>query len=328
MNVFIRIINIILVMIGILAILFFIFFIIEIVKYKKALTATIQNTLHCGKDYCSSPIKDMEVTFQNNTDYDKKTVIYLAELIHRLAIGFTDNSLIEPPILQHELALYNSDNDPPLGMIWSHNDVCYIIFRGTLDIHDLIKDLLVTQSSYTYHKIVQDKFIYSTNSSYKCHKTLQDKLIYSTNSSVQVHNGFNSVYSNFREQLITTVKKINPKQILISGHSLGGAIATICGLDLQLFGYNVIVYTFASPRVGNDAFCELVKSSKLPLYRIINTCDIIPAFPLSVTPNFVEPNNPYMYRHCGELFHFTDNWKSDKNNHGMPIHINWLNKSN
>ena len=42
------------------------------------------------------------------------------------------------------------------------------------------------------------------------------------------------------------------------GHSLGGALATLCGLDIQ---YNfpdvsVSVYTFGSPKVGNAAFVQ------------------------------------------------------------------------
>jgi pimeloyl-ACP methyl ester carboxylesterase len=45
------------------------------------------------------------------------------------------------------------------------------------------------------------------------------------------------------------------RPIMLTGHSLGGALATIAALDLHQRGYGVrAVYTFGSPRVGNRAF--------------------------------------------------------------------------
>lgn len=44
--------------------------------------------------------------------------------------------------------------------------------------------------------------------------------------------------------------------VIVCGHSLGGALAMLCGLDIK---YNnpekqVRVYTFGAPRVGNKSF--------------------------------------------------------------------------
>ena len=44
---------------------------------------------------------------------------------------------------------------------------------------------------------------------------------------------------------------------MLSGHSLGGALATLAAHDLQLefgFGPNLHCYTFGAPRTGNHAF--------------------------------------------------------------------------
>lgn len=50
--------------------------------------------------------------------------------------------------------------------------------------------------------------------------------------------------------------------IYVVGHSMGAAVATLCALDLlftfQLDAHRVRLYTYGSPRVGNDAFAAFV----------------------------------------------------------------------
>ena len=56
--------------------------------------------------------------------------------------------------------------------------------------------------------------------------------------------------------------------IYVVGHSMGAAVATLCALDLQFtFGLgpsDVRLYTYGSPRVGNQQFAEFV-ARKLPV---------------------------------------------------------------
>ena len=49
--------------------------------------------------------------------------------------------------------------------------------------------------------------------------------------------------------------------LLITGHSLGGALATFASVDImeQIEFYNTIsMYTFGSPRTGNQAWSDYV----------------------------------------------------------------------
>ncbi|KAH7291054.1 hypothetical protein KP509_30G074700 [Ceratopteris richardii] len=76
-----------------------------------------------------------------------------------------------------------------------------------------------------------------------------------------------------------------PWQVYVTGHSLGGALATLAALELsttkmssqQLI--NISMYNFGSPRVGNkkfaDRYNEIVKDS----WRVVNHLDIIPNVP-------------------------------------------------
>ena len=88
---------------------------------------------------------------------------------------------------------------------------------------------------------------------------------------VLVHSGFWSIYSSLRTSLLSA---IGNSDVIITGHSLGGALSTIASLDLP----NVIAtYTFASPRVFNPLGASLVNS-----FRTYNTEDIVPALPPAV----------------------------------------------
>ena len=87
-------------------------------------------------------------------------------------------------------------------------------------------------------------------------------------SKVRVHRGFIGAYKSVRGQVHGAVKQYvgAHKPIIVLGHSLGGALATLCAVDLQycmqptgaLFGFGRVlkVYTFGSPRVGNASFSK------------------------------------------------------------------------
>ena len=77
------------------------------------------------------------------------------------------------------------------------------------------------------------------------------------------------------------------KPIILTGHSLGGALATLVAFFLQREGFNIqAVYTFGSPRVGNGGFRD---AYTIPLgaktFRVVCAGDLVPLVPgLFTTP--------------------------------------------
>lgn len=67
----------------------------------------------------------------------------------------------------------------------------------------------------------------------------------------------------------------------IAGHSLGGALATLCAADYMLTSPHVSpsVFTYASPKVGDADFVGYFNSAISDSYRVFNEWDIVPAFP-------------------------------------------------
>ncbi len=108
---------------------------------------------------------------------------------------------------------------------------------------------------------------------------------------VRVHKNFLSTYQSVQKSVNETLVKLftaNPKlkKLYITGHSLGGALATICALDVSvnLHTNNVrvpvpIVYTFASPLVGDRYFADLFSSHIQESYRFYFETDYVTQVP-------------------------------------------------
>ena len=76
-----------------------------------------------------------------------------------------------------------------------------------------------------------------------------------------------------------------PVSIVVTGHSLGAALATLYVLDNALTEriHNPLIYTFASPRVGDSTFASAFNALSLTSWRIDNLPDVVPYLPLGFT---------------------------------------------
>jgi hypothetical protein len=102
----------------------------------------------------------------------------------------------------------------------------------------------------------------------------------------KVHRGFERAIEEVWFDLLPYVTQLDSKgcKIWMTGHSLGAALATLAA---GRYGNVQGVYTFGSPRVGNDEFKE---NWDVKTYRIVNNDDIVPRLPPSG-----------IYVHVGEL---------------------------
>ncbi|KAI4338131.1 hypothetical protein L6164_016478 [Bauhinia variegata] len=113
---------------------------------------------------------------------------------------------------------------------------------------------------------------------------------------VQVHSGFLSAYDSVRIRIISLIRlaigfidnhcePLHKWHVYVTGHSLGGALATLLALELsssQLAKWGAIsvtMYNFGSPRVGNKRFAELYNEKVKDSWRVVNHRDIIPSVP-------------------------------------------------
>jgi len=97
-----------------------------------------------------------------------------------------------------------------------------------------------------------------------------------------VHKGFAAHYENIKEKLGAILANSNAagKSLWLTGHSLGGAIATIAAAELKS-QYNISgIYTYGQPRVGFDSLRSFIKANYADkFFRFVNQDDPIVLLP-------------------------------------------------
>ncbi|HEX3855948.1 MAG TPA: lipase family protein [Verrucomicrobiae bacterium] len=105
------------------------------------------------------------------------------------------------------------------------------------------------------------------------------------NSFIEVHRGFLAAVDSLLPKIIARLNG-NSKPLIITGHSLGGAMASLAGWFLQQANFPVrAVYTFASPRVGNAAWRGAYNALLgQKTFRVACCGDLVPLIPGIFTP--------------------------------------------
>ncbi|KAI9248233.1 Alpha/Beta hydrolase protein [Phascolomyces articulosus] len=114
---------------------------------------------------------------------------------------------------------------------------------------------------------------------------------------VRVHRGFMKSYEEVAPQILPAVQEQIMKYpgytVATTGHSLGGALATLHGLDLHELGFDASIYSYASPRMGNIGFAKYSSESGAPYHRITSRRDLYVDCPIQLV-------NYLGYSHAGE----------------------------
>jgi len=91
---------------------------------------------------------------------------------------------------------------------------------------------------------------------------------------VQVHRGFRDASEKLKNDIIENVPL--EENIILTGHSLGGAIAQILGLWFEDDAYEVQIYTFGSPSVMIEQMWE---DGHFRVYLENDPVPFLPPFP-------------------------------------------------
>lgn len=107
-------------------------------------------------------------------------------------------------------------------------------------------------------------------------------------SNCWVHAGFALGWASRRSVVLSAVSAALSVpssanySLIITGHSIGGAIATLAAAEIRSLGFKPALYTFGSPRVGNAAFAGFVDSQEMEMggnYRMTHVNDPVPQLP-------------------------------------------------
>lgn len=153
------------------------------------------------------------------------------------------------------------EHDNAQGMIFLDNqDRLVIVFRGT--------------DSDQSDDLVADAKVWATAS----------------DTVGEVHTGFKQELDKLWPQVSDYLLAMPNKHIIITGHSLGAAMATLCASRLAHAGHSLELYTFGSPKVGDAAWANQFKG--INAYRFVNNNDLVTQVPVFQG-----------YQHVGTLYY-------------------------
>ncbi|KAK7224485.1 hypothetical protein V2G26_012488 [Clonostachys chloroleuca] len=113
----------------------------------------------------------------------------------------------------------------------------------------------------------------------------------------RVHTGFYDAWNEMAAAGAVTaisdaVAANRGYKVVATGHSLGGALASMAAASLRDTGCPVDLYTYGAPRVGNAAFSDFLVGLPGANYRVTNLDDPIPRVPFlcwgyrSISPEY------------------------------------------
>ena len=184
-----------------------------------------------------------------------------------------------------------------------------IAFRGTVDANNMLADLQVWRSRYPLvgqggrgtpwlgtASMVHKGFLraYTTNGFNdrllsKVEHILNRCQAFKSSSSTHTHNhshdhnhDHDHDHPHGKEEGQQQEQEDRPPvRVLVTGHSLGGAMAVLCAYDIATRGpcaqYDVELscYTFGAPRVGNHAWAKEYNMRVADTWQIINSDDVV-----------------------------------------------------
>jgi triacylglycerol lipase len=192
-----------------------------------------------------------------------------------------------------------AEKDVPFGYVASEagSDNVYVIFRGTRRFVEWFKDANIQLVSLKDSTDRRKQRI-------EIEGSIADGVVQKNQSSIiipKIENdfgfvtaGFRGIYVSLRKKLIDVLNQKSPNaKVFVTGHSLGGALATLAIPDILKNTHftnskNIVLYTFASPRCGDRDFARSFQKLGVRHWRIANTEDFVTMLPFP-TGNVLKP---------------------------------------
>jgi len=168
----------------------------------------------------------------------------------------------------------------PAGFCAARGNILFVVFRGTLSSNEKLSNWMANRRDSKFDDL----------------------------KGGGVHRGFHRCYESVRGEILDYLEAhASPKKtIRVTGHSLGGALASLAAMEFATCGLpyrRLEAFTFASPRVGSAKWARHYDKQDTESWRIANENDIVTRLP----PGWMG------YRHVGTPLLFSSR-------EGVPPH--------
>ncbi|MEM7793442.1 MAG: lipase family protein [Cyanobacteria bacterium P01_C01_bin.118] len=191
--------------------------------------------------------------------------------------------------IREDFQYFNNKEYDTQAFIFRTDKCIVLAFRGSQEIRDWYTNFSTKLRKFTIRREGQTSI-----SSYKG----------------RVHTGFFLAWASVERRVLAQIrswqKELKPGEqlppLVVTGHSLGGALATMAAASLQDNNISVAgLYTYGQPRVGDRSFTRQLNTNLAnKVFRFINNNDIVPHVP----PPFSLRSPTRLYAHLGAVKYF------------------------
>ncbi|WP_225446435.1 lipase family protein [Paenibacillus rhizovicinus] len=213
----------------------------------------------------------------NSSAMDLRTAIFLAAVCSQTYVQYDNGGLFLTPetysLVGPFYASSYAGKEEPFGFVLESDRGVILAFRGTVSPTDWITDMIAQQTAFK-----------------------------PISKNCMTHRGFTEVYMSARDAIYKLLNQTSAdKPLFVTGHSLGGALATLASLDIAVNRkpVSLINYTFGAPRVGDPSFVRSYNAAVPISFRVQNEFDVVPHLPPLVYTS-PKTDKSYYYLHVKE----------------------------
>jgi len=183
-----------------------------------------------------------------------------------------DDDKDHPPTISESAGFFAIDH--------SGNGTIILSLRGSVNFRDYLTDL--NTRTFGYQPLNE-----------------RAQLNFTGCEGCKVHQGFYKRFGDLEHEIFPTVEKLMQVfpdyKLLVVGHSMGGSIAILAGLEFALMGYDPLIVAYGNPKVSNEPLSDYMDSLFLTDFieraiqedhelssgciRVVHAGDYVPMFP-------------------------------------------------
>lgn len=205
--------------------------------------------------------------------------------LHIAKVLVREQGEVHPASIDSKFGTHQSSTSTSVGFFavdHSNNGSIVVSLRGSINYRDYLTDLDTRTVEYK-----------------PLHPDAEHNFTQQECTDCKVHKGFYERYSTIQHEVVSTVETLMEYfpgyRLVVTGHSLGGSLSILAGIEFALMGYDPLILAYGNPKVSNLGLSDFMdtlfltndieetieqdKSLHKGCIRVVHRGDFVPLFP-------------------------------------------------